>query len=460
MIRWTVPTLIALALAGCSEQQAQDPARPDAYAVRLPVVPAPGGPLQRLSSPAMALAALTAPDRSDLRIFDSTGAALPIAATAPPGGAAELRTTTLAALPILGSGGDALKATGAELVVEEFGGARVVRLTQAAKGGEAQPVILGVLLDSRAIADPVRSLTLDARWPAQQPVNFIVEASGDLRHWAPLGGRILYRKTADPTGAIGGEAIDLGEADVHGRYLRVRWTSPSKLLGPVTVNGAMVTTMHRMGGDRPAIEIATPRRANAHELRFGFDHALAPAGLRITPSRGEMLVPVRVLGRNAPDQEWTPLGAGVVRGGGSEPILLEGTAFSDYRVEGDRRTAGFAAAPRVALLFEPMQLLVLFNGKPPYTLGAGATKAENRYLAVDDLIPDYRPGAVAALPVATVRTPTPAPILALASGDEDRLNQRKALLWSLLMLGVTALALMVWKLWRAGRSSSAPIDGG
>ena len=448
MIRWTMIALVVAAVAGCSERVAQDPARPEAYAVRLPVVPAAAAPLQRLSPPALALAALTAPDRSDLRIFDATGTALPMAATAPPGGTAELRATTLEALPILGSANDALKASGAELVIEEYGGTRVVRLTGPAKGGEAEPVVLGVLLDAHAIADPVRSLTLDARWPAQQPVNFIVEMSGDLRHWTPLGGRILDRKTADPAGAIGGEAIDLGEADIRNRYLRVRWTSPSRLLGPVTVGGATLITAHPMGGDRPAIDIAEPRRADAHELRFGFDHALAPAGLRITPTGGEMLVPVRVFGRNAPDQDWTPLGAGVVRSGASDPVRLEGTAFSDYRIEADRRTAGFATAPRIALLFEPMQLLVLFNGKPPYTLATGTNKAENRYLAVDELIPDYQPGAVAALPIATVRSPVAAPVLALASDDEDRLSQRKALLWGLLLLGVTALALMVWKLWR------------
>ena len=448
MIRWTMIVFAAAALMGCSEREAQNPARPEAYAVRLPVIPAAGAPLQRLSPPAIGLAALTAPDRSDLRIFDATGTALPMAATAPPGGAAELRATRLDALPILGSGDDALKASGAELVIEEFGGARVVRLTRAARDSDAEPVVLGVLFDTRMIADPVRSLTLDARWPAQQPVNFIVETSSDMRQWVPLGGRILYRKTADPTGAIGGEAIDLGEADIDRRYLRVRWTSPSKLLGPVNVSGATLTTAHRMGGDRPAIDIAPPRRVDAHELRFGFGHALAPAGLRIAPSQGEMLVPVRVFGRNAPDQDWTPLGGGVVRGGGVEPIRLEGAAFSEYRIEADRRTPGFAMPPRITLLFEPIQLVALFSGNPPYTLAAGAADAGNRYLAVAEMIPNYRPGAIAALPVATVREPVPAPVLALASGDEDRLSQRKALLWGLLLLGVTALALMVWKLWR------------
>lgn len=161
-----------------------------------------------------------------------------------------------------------------------------------------------------------------------------------------------------------------------------------------------------------------------------------------------MLVPVRIFGRNAPDQDWAPLGGGVVRGGGVEPIRLEGAAFSDYRIEADRRTTGFAMPPRITLLFEPMQLVVLFSGKPPYTLAAGAADADNRYLAVAEMIPNYRPGAIAALPVATVRAPAPAPVLALASGDDDRVSQRRALLWGLLLLGVTALALMVWKLWR------------
>ncbi|MBP8234968.1 DUF3999 family protein [Rhizorhabdus sp.] len=449
MIRWTMIAVAAATLAGCNQQAAQDSAQPDVYSVRLGVTPAPGAPLQRVGLPAVALAALTAPDRSDVRIFDATGAALPIAATLAPAGTAELRSTTLEALPILGTGG-ALRTRGAEVVVEEFGGARVVRMTET-KAGEAEPAVLGVLLDTRTIADPVRSLRLNALWPAQQPVRFTVESSADLQDWTPLGGRVLYRKSADIGGAIGAEDIDLGEADLHRRYLRIRWTSPSKLLGPVRIEGATLIVAHRIGGDRPAIMIATPRRTHAHELRFGFGHPVAPAGLRISPAAGEMLVPVRIFGRNAPDQDWISIGAGVVRAGGMEPVALDGPPFSDYRIEADRRTAGFAAPPRIALSFEPMELLALFSGRPPYTLAAGARGAENRFLAIEELVPGDRLGKVEALPTASVQLPAAAPILALAKGDDDRFSQRKALLWGLLLLGVTALALMVWKLWKPGK---------
>ncbi|MFC0308074.1 hypothetical protein, partial [Rhizorhabdus histidinilytica] len=78
MIRAMTAAALAL-LAGCSGQEAANPADPSAYAVRLAVIPAAGGAVQRIDLPAEALAALRSPNRADIRVFDGAGAPLAMA---------------------------------------------------------------------------------------------------------------------------------------------------------------------------------------------------------------------------------------------------------------------------------------------------------------------------------------------------------------------------------------------
>lgn len=449
MMRWTMIATAAL-LAGCSAQDQGNPADPSGYAVRLAVTPAPGGSVQRIDLPAEALAALRSPNRADIRVFDVAGTPLSMAITGPAGGRAALDTIRLAAFPIVGPAG-ALAAEDAELRIEQRDGDRVVTVVQG-PAGSAKAVTLGALFDTRAIAAQAHSLRLDAVLPPQQPVNFSVEISDDLADWIPVGGKILYRREAGQAGTLGPEAIPLDDITLKDRYLRVTWTSPQRLLAPVELRAALVGVSRRLDADeRPAIATSPPRRIDAHDIRFALPRPAILAGVTITPTAGEMLVPVRLFGRNAPDQSWTHIGAGSLRAGSDAPIDLAGAAFSDYRIEADRRTPGFTAVPKLELLFEPARLAVLFDGKPPYTLATGAAQAESRYLAIGELIPGYRLGAEDRLPVAVVGG-SATPLLTLADADERLFSPRKALLWGLLLLGVAALGFMVWRLWKPARA--------
>ncbi|KQX21557.1 MULTISPECIES: DUF3999 family protein [unclassified Sphingomonas] len=449
MTRWMTAAACAL-LAGCSAQDGADPADPSAYAVRLAVTPAPGGSVQRIDLPAAALAALRSPTRADVRIFDGAGTPLAMAIAGPAAGRAAIDTLRLPAFPIVGPAG-ALAAEGTELRVEQRDGDRIVTVVRG-PASAARAVTLGALFDTRAIVGRARSLRLDAVLPPQQPVSFVVETSPDLADWTPVGGKILYRREAGRAGAIGSEAIPLDDIGLEGRYLRVTWTSPQRLLAPVELRGALVDVARRLDtDDRPAIATSAPRRLEAHDVRFTLPRPMLLAAVTIAPAAGEMLVPVTLFGRNAPDQSWTPIGSGSLRAGATAPIELSGAIYRDYRIEADRRTPGFAAAPRLKLLFEPARLAVLFDGKPPYTLAAGVAGAESRYLAMGELVPGYRPGAEDRLPQATVAAPPSSP-LALAQADDRPFSPRKTLLWGLLLLGVAALGLMVWRLWRPAKA--------
>lgn len=445
MIRTMMAAALVL-LTGCSGREAADPANPSAYALRLAVTPAPGGAMQRIDLPAEALAALRSPHRADIRVFDGAGTPLAMAITDPATGRGALDQVRLDAFPIVGPAG-ALAAEGAELRVERRDGDRIVTVVRGPVA-PARPVTLGALFDTRAIAAPARSLRIDAVLPPQQPVSFTVETSPDLANWATIGGKILYRREGDRAGALGPEAIPLDDVDLKGRYLRVTWTSPQRLLAPVELRGATVGVARgHAADDRPAIVTSPPRRIDAHDIRFSLPRPVALAAVAIAPVAGEMLVPVTLSGRNAPDQPWTSIGSGSLRAGTAATVELSGAAYSDYRIEADGRTPGFAAAPRLTLRFEPARLVVLFDGKPPYTLAAGAAGAESRFLAVGELVPNYRSGAEEALPKATLAA-SAAPVLELAPSDDSPFSPRKAMLWGLLLLGVLVLAAMVWRLWK------------
>ncbi|MES2497430.1 MAG: DUF3999 family protein [Pseudomonadota bacterium] len=445
-----VMSAAVMLLAGCSIQDQGNPADPAAYAVRLAVTPAPGGSVQRIDVPAEALAALRSPNRADIRVFDGAGTPLSMAITGPAAGRAALDSVRLDAFPIVGPAG-ALTADDAELRIEQRDGDRVVTVVRGPTSG-SKAVTLGALFDTRAIGARARSIRLDAVLPPQQPVTFAVEVSEDLANWSPAGGKILYRREAGQAGALGPEAIPLDDVDLKDRYLRVTWTSPQRLLAPVILRSAEIGIARRLGADeRPGIATSPPQRIDAHDIRFALPRPVVLAAVTIAPAAGEMLVPVRLFGRNTSEQGWTPIGSGSLRGGGGVPIELTGAAYSAYRIEADRRTPGFAAAPGLTLLFEPARLAVLFDGKPPYTLAAGVARAESRYLAIGELVPGYRPGAEDRLPQATV-TGTATPVLTLEQADDRLFSPRKALLWGLLLLGVAALGLMVWRLWKPAKA--------
>jgi hypothetical protein len=72
--------LAALALlAACGREPARDPARPESYARQWTVTPAAGTAEQQLALPAEALPVLKTGDLADVRLFDATGRALPLA---------------------------------------------------------------------------------------------------------------------------------------------------------------------------------------------------------------------------------------------------------------------------------------------------------------------------------------------------------------------------------------------
>lgn len=476
----------ALSLCTGVAQAAADANSPAAYAIRVPVTLAADAPLQRVMLPAEVLVRLQSPGYADVRLFNGAGQPVPMALAGVAAASAPEELVTLPAYPILGAASTGTAGLeGLSLRIEERQGQRVVQIDTAATTTTAGPAtpqaVRGALLDARNVQLPVARMALDVDLPAGQPVTFRVQASKDLKHWQPLAETVLYRAdaAAAPTapGRLGNEQIDLQRADLKGHYLRVTWGDAA-----VTLRGATLATSRSTGPrERVSASMATPALANPRELVFALPFATPVAALAITPPGSNVLIPVRVLGRNHREQPWSPLASAVVyrmATGGQEqasgPVELGGASVREIKIEADPKTPGFAAAPALALQFEPAQLVFLASGQGPFTLAAGlpgATAAASAFLPLASLVPGYQPAQENTLPVALadvaradITGGQPADgALVPAAAASGGISTRSAVLWGVLLAGVAALGLMAWLLLRqtkqAGHQApAAPTD--
>jgi hypothetical protein len=441
-----------------------DAANAKSYAVRIPVTPAPDAPLQRLLLPAEALVRLQSAGYADLRLFNAAGQPVPMAlASVPTQTSTHEQSVKLPAYPILGAEGAAAAGLeGLSLRIEERQGRRVVQLnTGSATTASAAPQkVLGALLDARKLKEPVAAMTLDADLPVGQPVTFNVQASKDLKSWRPLADTVLYRADASASAAsLGDTRLDLSMADLKDHYLRISWGAAA-----VTVRGAtLLTSQSTAVRQRVSASMAAPALTHAHELVFALPFATPVAALRITPQGSNVLVPIRVLGRNNREQPWALLATSVVyrlgAGGkeqGSGPVELGGASVREVKIEADAKTPGFAAAPEITLQFEPAQLVFLAGGPGPFTLAAGLAGSPGvaaAFLPMASLVPGYKPAQENTLPQAQLDIAhmdvtggaVPGPLVAAQAGG-DGLPTRSLVLWGILLLGVLALAGMAWVL--------------
>lgn len=430
--------------------------QPGDYALQLPLQLAPAAALQRLALPAQVLVNLQSGGYRDLRIFNAAGQPVPMALAQAEPGAAVRQQIELPAWPLLGPP-STTELDGLSLRIEERDGQRVVQLDTATPQA-AQQQVLGALLDARTVSAPLVALGLQAELPEGQPVTFSLHASRDLSHWRLLGRSVLFNTGSS---RLGTSEIPLAGVDVQDHYLRISWHGDSGQPLAVRVPGATLTTASGPASLPPIeVELSAAVRLDAHNLHFALPFATPLTGLRITPADNNVLIPLRVLGRNARSQPWTPLASGLVyrlhtdgQPQASAALALPGRAFRELQLQADHRTPGFTAAPAIHLQFAPVQLVFLASGEPPFVLAAGRTDAASGYLPLGSLIPDYRNGQEHALPQARLaatgspRVAPAAPQVTAAPASDD-LPARSLLLWGVLLLGVVALGLMAAALLR------------
>ena len=130
---------------------------------------------------------------------------------------------------------------------------------------------------------------------------------------------------------------------------------------------------------------------------------------------------------------------------------------ASVKLEADRRTGGFSGAPRVELLFEPVELLVGFSGTPPYRLAIGEAAAAPSYLTPNELAPGMAASELANLPRAALASEGQlASLIDVQSDQGNPQDRRKWLLWTALLAGTLVLLWIAFRLVRAG-SQDLPV---
>lgn len=435
-------------LAACGKAPDDAPASPSAFKVRLAVEPAGGGQVQRVILPAQALIALQRADLGDVRIFDGRGKPLALAQDGPGTANGEPpHVISRAAIPVMGSAAP----DGAEGMSITVDNAQIGHVVMRGGGGRPEPgeqQIVAALLDTRTIAEPASALTLDADLPMQQPVSVTLEQSADLSNWQPLAEKVLFRAGPD-NALLGSMRFTLGGADLRQSYLRLRWDPRAG----VTIRGASITTTPNAPLPRTSVPSSGLELEDAHRARFSVSFATPVAALRLTETSPDGVVPVRVYGRDRPDQQWSLLAAGIVRQTSPDRpgnlIDLGGAAMRNYRIEADPRSAGFSAPPKLELLFEPVELVAAFNGVPPYVLAVGSAGIKPAYLAASE-IASADVLKAGPLPIAKVDVSgSIAPAVAVQPESEGPFETRKLALWAVLLLGTAVLAFAAIRLLRA-----------
>jgi Protein of unknown function (DUF3999) len=472
-----IPTLLALfAITNASMAYAASDANTiGSYALHAPLSISADVSLHRLDLPVDALVRIQTSGYSDVRVFDAKGQSVPLAlALVEKQIQTQNQQVTLPAYPILGTAGT-LSNEGVSLRIEEQQGKRVVQIdTGSTKTAANGKNLIGVLLDARAITDPVVAMALDVDLPIAQPISFDVQASKDLRSWRSVADTVLYRPAegiaASSSNDFGKQRMQLTVNDVKDHYLRITWQGSAGQIASVNVRSAVLTTTQSSITPRISAVIATPAQTNPHELSFSLPFATPLAALKIKPQGVNVLVPVRVWGRNNRSQAWTPLASAVLynlvsngkeQSNSAVEFLGERqyAAYREIKIEADKKTAGFATAPEVSALFEPVQIVFLASGVAPFTLTVGLSEAASAFLPLASLIPGYKNGQENTLSQARVVMNASAsantPVIA-AQSPSSTPPARSLLLWGILFAGVAALGLMAYVLIK--QTKKAPIE--
>lgn len=329
--------------------------------------------------------------------------------------------------------------------------------TSAIRTDKATPALRrlpAVLLDTRKVNQTISSLTLEADLPANMLVHFNLASSTDLVRWTPIAlSGPLFR--FDGAGAPATLTLGLRQPlTLQDRYLRLSWDAADV---PVKAARGDLTP-----AEKPAPRVRLPLtagQAQGENILSWPTGSVAPlAGLQLASSRPNTLIPVRVLGRNDSAQPWRLLAQGVVYRVG-EPgqesvnptIDLNGVSVRWLQVEATHGLQLAGTALQASVEFTPMPLVFLASGKPPFEVAVGR---EGTVPGTVDpaLLRGVLKSRLEDLPIAQLEPARTqdisvwnTPLLRLLPGSGE---QRKLLLWLVLVGGVLILGLAAYGLFK------------
>ncbi|HSI57800.1 MAG TPA: DUF3999 family protein [Ideonella sp.] len=457
--------LVAVLACGLGAAARADEA---AYRYTAPIVVQQGAAFVQMPLPASAYGHSQQPGLRDLRVVDARGERVPFALLEPR--ASALRNTELqrdAALYPLPARPVAGGTWPSPVEVTVQGDRISVRQRVGAPAtGSASPGWLFDLGEHKPGDAPPSSLRLAWSGPAEFSASFSLEMSDDLRQWREAGaGQVMALASAG--GALSQPSVMLPPSP--GRFVRLVWSDPAT--APVLTGAKGVATqLSQEALDAPSELVFSPSPEPAGKqppgnearraLHFDLGGALPLRDVDLQLGSGTRVAPVRLQGRNSPDEPWQGLGGTVFyqlqREGSlshSPPLPLQ-ASLRYLRVLPDERAAALDPAQTRLVVHAALASLVFTaQGQAPLALWAGAPKAADSALPLQTLVPDLAQERARFGRATLGAWSEVAAVAQQAAAEQRSARWRPWLLWAVLLAGVAGLGVMVWRL--ALRSSAS-----
>ena len=421
---------------------------PQDFAYALPIEGIGDDALYRIVITAPVYAGVAYSDLRDVRIFNGDGEVVPHAFRPLVAEREQPAAVTLPFFTLRGTHGT--RAADLDIALETNDGN--VSLRVKTNGQQDEPSdVLGYLLDLSAQHEAFSALNLE--WEPQ-PGGYIgtvdIEASDDLKNWSQL-----VRNAPLLSLSQGGQQLERKSVPLHNvrkKYLRLTWPEESNVIGLTHVSAQPVDKRAPLArASRQASALAEPRKRGDYIADFG---GLFPVDtLTIRLPQDNSVAPIQIYSRNSPNDAWRRVSGTIayrLRQDGQiieSPTLrvpLRAHRYWMFRV--DQQGGGIGDGPiRVEAAWLAHEVIFTARGPGPFVLAFGNSRAQRNALPVETLVPNWGRDSAPTIALATTGSTE---TLAGPAAARQRIDAKKAGLWSALFVGVAVLGLMAWRISR------------
>jgi hypothetical protein len=432
--------------------------RPDDFAYGMTIHADGQEALYEIEIPPAVYRGVSRSDLGDIRIFNGQGEVVPHAlkprtATSVERGAA----VSLPVFPLMGESQDKLE--NLHVLVDKRANGTIVSVRGGAKASAPKNQLRGYLLDASALKRSVQAVRFEWQGDADGFAGKVrVEGSDDLSTWNTLADDAALVKLT-----FGGHVLEQNRVELRAakyKYLRISWPENQKPLEALrafaeltasTVSAARV--WQKIAGEG----VSGKTGDYSYDLGgpFPFDR------LRIELPQVNSLVQLQILARAKSADEWRPVTNAIayrLRNRDAEvtspEIVLTSGGERYWMLRVDPKGGGVGTGvPALEIGWVPQKLVFAARGNGPFQLAYGSSRAKPALFAIDALIPGYKTDAEFKVRAATLGEPT---TLAGPTRLRAQMDYKKWALWTVLLLGVAALAWMAYRLSR--QVAKAPPD--
>lgn len=434
---------------GVAAEQPQD------FAYGTPIQIDGGEALYEVDLPASVYRGVTRRDLGDMRVFNAQGELVPFAIEP----ARERRSQMPAPVavrffPVYGNQNQAIDAV--QLKVEKGSGATVVSVASDNHKPVGKRRLLAYLIDAGAVNKPYQLLQLDWRQKSTSfAINVRLDASEDLKTWSSVNARAPLVRVDYGGQRLEQRAIEFSPRT--SRYLRLSIADTQGEQNAETDAQLDLSAASLRGGEiaveapRNWMEVNADAGDNPGEYRFDLGGPYPVDRVRIGLVQNNSIATVELLVRSTASDPWRSVAHTVVyrltRDGHQvmSPESSVGMHSERYwLLRVDQRGGGLGnSTPTLYAGWVPQQIVFAARGDGPFQIAYGSARALPAAYPIETLVPGWRNDARPRLPSAQT---LPEHLLGGATSLQPPHDRKVWSLWSALLVGVTVLGWMAWRL--------------